>query len=564
MKTRYHPMPTEDDEQDPTAPRLRRRGDDAEYVLGEETLVGRGLECDILISDSDSISRRHAQVFRDAEGLFVADLGSTNGTHLNGTEVTERTALADGDVLAFDEYEFDVVIPPPPPPPPADPEATRLVSRDETLTRADRLALEALAEAEDARLDAAAEPASEPMPEPTSEPIDDDDGDAAWPARGVVDEMGDDRSWPEIEDDAREPILGFADERGPDEAARDDSAPLDVSPADLTPDDVSPIDVSPVDVSPVEIPAPESTSPGRSDVDPIDRAPAELASSAPPAPERETPIESRAPAEAPPGAPSAERPESAHPDVAPREPAPREAAPGESAPRDAAPRDANPRAAAAPREASRPDAAPAPSDAAAVPGAWANAADVQGAAGHTMIVKYVAPRRQAPPPIDPESLDGPALVVGTDDPAGEVLPLDAGVTEWIVGSGDDCDLFIDDDGVSKRHAVLSREGNKWRLCDELSANGTYVNGNRLNIGYVGDGDALRFGSVECRLVIPKGGRAKKPARGKKAPVPPAKRAAAGGQDARAPFPWKPVVLTLAVVLVLALVAAAAFVFLTGR
>ena len=44
------------------------------------------------------MSRRHAEVRRDAEGFAVFDLGSTNGTVVNGAPVRERR-LSDGDEL---------------------------------------------------------------------------------------------------------------------------------------------------------------------------------------------------------------------------------------------------------------------------------------------------------------------------------------------------------------------------------------------------------------------------------------------------------------------------------
>jgi len=141
-----------------------------------------------------------------------------------------------------------------------------------------------------------------------------------------------------------------------------------------------------------------------------------------------------------------------------------------------------------------------------VPGAWASATSLHPNPEHTMIAKYVAPRPKFPPPIDAATLAGPALLVGTGDPAGQILELAGEQTSWIVGSGEDCDLQIRHEGVSTRHAVISREGSKWRLGDELSVNGTWVNGKRVNVGYVGDGDDLRFGPVECRLAIPAGRR----------------------------------------------------------
>ena len=59
---------------------------------------GRGRKCDIPI-DQDSVSRRHAQLMSDSQGVMVRDLGSTNGTFLNDTPVHEPQLLRDGDLL---------------------------------------------------------------------------------------------------------------------------------------------------------------------------------------------------------------------------------------------------------------------------------------------------------------------------------------------------------------------------------------------------------------------------------------------------------------------------------
>lgn len=52
---------------------------------------------DVLLADT-SVSRTHALVFVDAEGISVADLMSTNGTKLNGAPITDAD-VEEGDVL---------------------------------------------------------------------------------------------------------------------------------------------------------------------------------------------------------------------------------------------------------------------------------------------------------------------------------------------------------------------------------------------------------------------------------------------------------------------------------
>jgi two-component system, cell cycle response regulator len=59
-------------------------------------LIGRGSECDLALQD-DGVSRRHAKIIQYGNGaVTVKDLGSTNGTFVNGRPVT-TTTLEDGD-----------------------------------------------------------------------------------------------------------------------------------------------------------------------------------------------------------------------------------------------------------------------------------------------------------------------------------------------------------------------------------------------------------------------------------------------------------------------------------
>lgn len=66
-------------------------------VADRPVVIGRLSTCDIALGDPQ-VSRRHAEVRRDSEGFSVSDLGSTNGTVVNGAPVRERR-LADGDEL---------------------------------------------------------------------------------------------------------------------------------------------------------------------------------------------------------------------------------------------------------------------------------------------------------------------------------------------------------------------------------------------------------------------------------------------------------------------------------
>lgn len=64
----------------------------------DETIIGRGAGNDLVLVDPE-VSRRHARVVRQPHQFAVEDLGSTNGTFVNGQRVSSLTALQDADVI---------------------------------------------------------------------------------------------------------------------------------------------------------------------------------------------------------------------------------------------------------------------------------------------------------------------------------------------------------------------------------------------------------------------------------------------------------------------------------
>jgi len=62
--------------------------------------IGRLTTCEVVRADPNA-SRRHAEVRPDGNGWVVVDLGSTNGTRVNGLPVVGDRVLADGDVIAI-------------------------------------------------------------------------------------------------------------------------------------------------------------------------------------------------------------------------------------------------------------------------------------------------------------------------------------------------------------------------------------------------------------------------------------------------------------------------------
>lgn len=74
------------------------RGD--RWVLEEdELLIGRAPDCDMVVPDR-KVSRHHARLRKTEDGVVVEDLGSKNGTHVNGSPVEEPVVLQDGDVIS--------------------------------------------------------------------------------------------------------------------------------------------------------------------------------------------------------------------------------------------------------------------------------------------------------------------------------------------------------------------------------------------------------------------------------------------------------------------------------
>ena len=68
------------------------------WVLSGDILVGRDDSCQVVIQNRQ-VSRYHARFVSLPEGIQLEDLGSKNGTHINGQEVLEPVMLQDGDVI---------------------------------------------------------------------------------------------------------------------------------------------------------------------------------------------------------------------------------------------------------------------------------------------------------------------------------------------------------------------------------------------------------------------------------------------------------------------------------
>jgi serine phosphatase RsbU (regulator of sigma subunit) len=72
----------------------------AHDVESDEVVIGRSMKSDLSVADR-FLSRQHARLYRTEQGWVIEDLGSRNGTFVNGVRVESPTTIAPGDVIAM-------------------------------------------------------------------------------------------------------------------------------------------------------------------------------------------------------------------------------------------------------------------------------------------------------------------------------------------------------------------------------------------------------------------------------------------------------------------------------
>jgi hypothetical protein len=103
-------------------------------------------------------------------------------------------------------------------------------------------------------------------------------------------------------------------------------------------------------------------------------------------------------------------------------------------------------------------------------------------------------------PLEDLGVHGAALIVRSGGGrAGETFPLDESDATTI-GRSPECAIFLDDVTVSRKHAVFTKDGDRWQLEDQGSLNGTFVNRERVETAALRDGDELQIGKYRLTFL----------------------------------------------------------------
>jgi hypothetical protein len=79
------------------------------FVFETPSLVGRDKACSIALAEDSFVSQRHAEIYLDRRHLVVADLGSRNGTFVNGDLLEAPMRVTKGDVIQLGKTAMKVV-----------------------------------------------------------------------------------------------------------------------------------------------------------------------------------------------------------------------------------------------------------------------------------------------------------------------------------------------------------------------------------------------------------------------------------------------------------------------
>jgi FHA domain-containing protein/zinc ribbon protein len=102
-------------------------------------------------------------------------------------------------------------------------------------------------------------------------------------------------------------------------------------------------------------------------------------------------------------------------------------------------------------------------------------------------------------PLAALGISGPALVVRS---GGGITgqPFQPGDGQTLIGRSPECDIFLDDVTVSRRHAEITRDGDEFTIRDLGSLNGTYVNRKRIEAVALQDDDEVQIGKYRLTFL----------------------------------------------------------------
>jgi pSer/pThr/pTyr-binding forkhead associated (FHA) protein len=121
----------------------------------------------------------------------------------------------------------------------------------------------------------------------------------------------------------------------------------------------------------------------------------------------------------------------------------------------------------------------------------------------TESIEPLRPEQAPPLSPPPPAVAGRHLILEQDGER-RLLPLTRPITR--IGRGFGSTIQLEDKTVSRRHAIVMQRGERVRLLDDRSSNGTFVNGRRVLEAELSDGDVVLLGRVVLVYREPASGR----------------------------------------------------------
>lgn len=83
-------------------------GGEANFPLAKSAVIGREKKCEIVINDK-KVSRQHTRLTVSQNEAFVEDLGSRNGTFVNGEKISKKIKLSAGDLITIGTSKLRII-----------------------------------------------------------------------------------------------------------------------------------------------------------------------------------------------------------------------------------------------------------------------------------------------------------------------------------------------------------------------------------------------------------------------------------------------------------------------